>query len=172
MASGPGKAMSHPDLMRPSSARPARIVVAEGDPAARKMVVDFFVENDMRAVGASSRQDMISHFAKVEPDLVIVDRLLGSNDGLDLLRDIRSLSDVPGVIITGDRADAVERAIGLELGADDYITKPFGLRELLARVRAVLRGRAARPKEPARGVYRFGGWHLDAPRRRLTNPEG
>jgi DNA-binding response OmpR family regulator len=104
--------------------------------------------------------------------LVILDRLLGSDDGLDLLRDIRSLSNVPGVIITGHRSDEVERVIGLELGADDYITKPFGLRELLARVRAVLRRRAAPPKDPARSRCWFGGWQLDSPRRRLTNPDG
>jgi DNA-binding response OmpR family regulator len=152
--------------------RSVRIVVVEGDPAWRKMVVDFFVENDLRAVGALSRQDMMSHLAKAEPDLVILDRFLGSDDGLDLLRDIRSVSEVPGVIITGHRVDEIERVIGLELGADDYITKPFGLRELLARVRAVLRRRAAPPKDLARSGYRFGGWQLDSPRRRLTNPDG
>jgi len=167
-----GQAMPLPAPIRPLRAVPVRIVVAEDDPAIRKMVVDFFVENDMRAVGASSRQDMMSHFAKAEPDLVIVDRLLGSDNGLDLLRDIRSLSDVPGVIITGHRSDEVERVIGLELGADDYITKPLRLRELLARVRAVLRRRAAPPKDPARGRSLFGGWQLDSSRRRLTNTDG
>jgi DNA-binding response OmpR family regulator len=149
-----------------------RIVVVEGDPALRKRVVDFFIENQISAVGASSRQDMMSHLAKVEPDLVILDRLLGTDDGLDLLRDIRSVSEAPGVIITGHRADEIERVIGLELGADDYIAKPFGLRELLARVRAVVRRRAAPPKDRARSVYRFGGWQLNSPRWRLTNPDG
>jgi two-component system OmpR family response regulator len=167
-----GQAMPLPASNRPSRAAAVRIVVVDDDPALREMIVDFFVENDMRAVGASSRQDMMSHFVKTEPDLVILDRLLGSDDGLDLLRDIRSLSNVPGVIITGHRSDEVERVIGLELGADDYITKPFGLRELLARVRAVLRRRAAPPKDPARSRCWFGGWQLDSPRRRLTNPDG
>jgi two-component system OmpR family response regulator len=170
----PGKRCSYPPpaVSRPSTAVPVRIVVVDDDPATRETIIDFFVENDMRAVGASSRQEMISHFAHAEPDLVILKRLLGSEDGLDLLRDIRSLSDVAGVIITGHRSDEVERVIGLELGADDYITKPFGLRELLARARAVLRRRAAPPRDPAHSCCRFGGWKLDSAHRRLTNPDG
>ena len=71
--------------------------------------------------------------------LVILDLRLGQEDGLDLLREVRSNSDVPVIIITGHRRDDVDRVVGLELGADDYLTKPFNLRELLARVRAVLR---------------------------------
>src|SRR6202022_2393257 len=80
------------------------------------------------------------------------------------------------IIITGHRRDEIDRVIGLELGADDYVTKPFGLRELLARVRAVLRrreaGRLAPPRDPGRGRCRFGGWQLDRRSRRLTNPSG
>ncbi len=74
-----------------------------------------------------------------EPSLIILDLRLGQDDGLDLLREIRSHSDVPVIITTGHRPDEIDRIVGLELGADDYIIKPFSLRELLARVRAVLR---------------------------------
>jgi two-component system, OmpR family, response regulator len=94
---------------------------------------------------------------------------------LDLLREIRSHSDVPVIITTGHRPDEIDRIVGLELGADDYIVKPFSLRELLARVRAVLRrqemGRAARTHEPERGGYRFGGWQLERRARRLIDPD-
>src|SRR5258708_31412354 len=107
-----------------------------------------------------------------EPNLVILDLRLGQEDGLDLLREIRSRSDVPVIITTGHRRDEIDRVVGLELGADDYITKPFGLRELLARIRAVLRrreaGHAAVPRHPEKGRRRFGGWQLDRQTRRLT----
>jgi DNA-binding response OmpR family regulator len=108
--------------------------------------------------------------------LVILDLRLGQEDGLDLLRKTRSRSDVPVIIVTGHRVDEIDRVVGLELGADDYITKPFGLRELLARVRAVLRrheaGRAALERGAKRGLCRFGGWQLDRRTRCLTNPDG
>jgi two-component system, OmpR family, response regulator len=102
-----------------------------------------------------------------------VDLRLGQDDGLDLLREIRSHSDVPVIITTGHRADEIDRIVGLELGADDYIVKPFSLRELLARVRAVLRrgemGRVARSHDPERGGYRFDGWQLERRGRRLLD---
>ena len=129
----------------------------------------------MRAVGTSGRQEMASHLANGDPSLVLLDLSLGQDNGLDLLRDTRSRSDVPVIIITGDRRDEIDRVVGLELGADDYLTKPFGLPELLARVRAVLRrdaGRLASPRDPARGRCRFGGWQLDRRNRRLTNSDG
>jgi CheY-like chemotaxis protein len=111
-----------------------------------------------------------------EVSLVILDLRLGQEDGLDLLREIRSSSDVPVIIITGHRRDDIDRVVGLELGADDYLTKPFNLRELLARVRAVLRrfdvGRAAPARDPERGRFRFSGWQLDRKTRRLTDPAG
>ena len=170
-------AMSSPSMAASPRAVPIRVIVVDDDAAIRRMIVDYLDEHDMRAVGASGRQEMARHLAESEPDLVILDRRLGSDDGLDLLRDIRSRSDVPVIIITGHRGDEVERVIGLELGADDYVTKPFGVRELLARVRAVLRRRGtgrtgARPGDSARGRCRFAGWQLDRRRRLLTNPDG
>ena len=96
---------------------------------------------------------------------MILDLRLGQEDGFDLLREIRSSSDVPIIITTGDRPDEIDRVVGLELGADDYVTKPFSLRELLARIRAVLRrqeaGRAASSRDTERGRYKFGGWQLE-----------
>jgi DNA-binding response OmpR family regulator len=107
---------------------------------------------------------------------VILDLRLGQEDGLNLLREIRSRSDVPVIITTDHRCDEIDRVVGLELGADDYVTKPFGLRELLARIRAVLRwwetGRIASQRELAQGRFRFGGWQLDRRTRRLTNASG
>jgi two-component system, OmpR family, response regulator len=97
-------------------------------------------------------------------------------DGLDLLREARSRFDVPVIITTGYRCDEVDRVVGLELGADDYLVEPFGLRELLARVRAVLRRRRVgitlRLHGPERGRCRFGAWQLDRRHRHLTAPDG
>jgi DNA-binding response OmpR family regulator len=141
-----------------------------------RMVGDYLEQYNMRASSASGRQEMLRLFAAREPDLVILDLRLGQEEGFDLLREIRSRSDVPIIITTGDRRDEIDRVVGLELGADDYITKPFSLRELLARIRAVLRrqeaGRAASQRDPERGRYQFGGWQLDRRIRRLIDPSG
>jgi two-component system, OmpR family, response regulator len=156
--------------------RPARICIVVDDRVTRDMVGDYLEQHNMRAVAASGQQEMIRHFAACEPDLVILDLRLDDADGLDLLREITSRSDVPVIIMTGDRCEEIDRVVGLELGADDYLTKPFSLRELLARIRAVLRrreaGRAAPQRDVKRGHCKFGGWQLDRRQRRLTDPGG
>jgi two-component system, OmpR family, response regulator len=158
------------------SNRPGRIFVIEDDPIMQRMVGDYLEQHNLRIVSGSGRREMLRHFAAGEPDLVILDLRLGDEEGLDLLREIRSRSDVPVIITTGDRRDEIDRVVGLELGADDYVTKPFGLRELLARIRAVLRrqeaGRAAPQRDPERGRWQFAGWQLDRRVRRLTDPGG
>src|ERR1700722_3666358 len=152
------------------------ILVVDDDPATRRMVTSYFEEHAGSASAAAGRQDLNRHLAEGDPSLIILDLRLGREDGLDLLREIRSTSDVPVIITTGHRLDEIDRVVGLELGADDYVTKPFGLRELLARVRAVLRrhelGRLARAREPQRGGYKFCGWRLEREERRLLAPDG
>jgi two-component system, OmpR family, response regulator len=114
--------------------------------------------------------------AAANPSLIILDLQLGEEDGMDVLRDIRSHSDVPVVILSGHRLEEVDRVVGLELGADGYMVKPFSPRELLARVRAILRRqeleRGARTRHPQRGGYSFGGWRLERRSRALVNPQG
>src|SRR3954453_16291613 len=140
------------------------ILIVDDDPTIRRRVAGFFEEHNVPAGAVSGRSELSRHFAGANPSLIILDLRLGQEDGLDLLREIRSHSDVPVIITTGHRPDEIDRIVGLELGADDYIIKPFSLRELLARVRAVLRrqemGRAARARDPERGGYRFNGWVL------------
>ena len=142
----------------------------------RHLVINYLEEHDIRAVSASRRDEVTHVLAVNEPSLVILDLRLGETDGLDLLREIRSRSDVPVIITTGHRRDEIDRVVGLELGADDYITKPFGLRELLARIRAVLRRReatqVAAPRDSETGRCRFGGWQLDRRNRRLSDSSG
>jgi DNA-binding response OmpR family regulator len=148
----------------------------EDDPALQRMILNYFAENNIGTLLASNRQEMVERLDDSEVNLVILDLRLGSEDGLDLLREVRSSSDVPVIIVTGHRRDDIDRVVGLELGADDYLTKPFNLRELLARVRAILRrfdaGRVAPARDPERGRFRFSGWQLDRRIRQLTDPAG
>src|SRR5262245_8011795 len=155
---------------------PGRILIVDDDFEMRHMILNYLTAQNLRAVPAQGRQEMVRQFASGEPSLVVLDLCLGEDDGLDLLREIRSRSDVPVIITTGHRRDEIDVVLGLELGADDYLAKPFGLREPLARIRAVLRRREAKPVAPdrdaERGRYRFGGWELDRRTRRLTEPNG
>jgi len=159
-----------------SSDRQVCVLLVEDDPALQRMILNYFGENGIRTLLASGRQEMANQLGVTEVNLVILDLRLGQEDGLDLLREVRASSDVPVIIITGHRRDDIDRIVGLELGADDYLTKPFNLRELLARVRAVLRrfdtGRAAPARDPERRRFRFSGWQLDCKLRRLTDPTG
>jgi two-component system, OmpR family, response regulator len=159
-----------------SGDRQVCVLVVEDDPALQRMILNYFGENNIRTLVANNRQEMVDQLGDIAVNLVILDLRLGSEDGLDLLREVRLSSDVPVIIITGHRRDDIDRVVGLELGADDYLTKPFNLRELLARVRAVLRrfdvGRAAPTRDPERGRFRFSGWQLDRRIRQLTDPAG
>src|SRR6476646_1656722 len=152
------------------------IVVVDDDPSLRQMVTRYLEDHDIPTKPASNRTDLNRHLTGTIPSLIILDLRLGQDNGLDMLREIRSHSDVPVIITTGHRPDEIDRIVGLELGADDYIIKPFSLRELFARVRAVLRrqemGRAARASDPERGGYRFNGWTLERRGRKLIDANG
>jgi two-component system, OmpR family, response regulator len=153
----------------------AQVLYIEDDLTARKVVGNYLEEQSLRVVCGSRRQDVTRQFTVSVPDLVILDLQLGQEDGLDLLREIRSHSDVPVIITAGHRRDEIDRVVSLELGADDYITKPFGLRELHARIRAILRRRRsgrASERNAKHGCFRFGSWRLDQRVRQLTGPDG
>lgn len=156
-------------------ARSARVLVIDDDPSMKHMLLNYLEQHDIRVSLASQRQDVVRQFAAGEPSVVVLDLRLGQEDGLDLLREIRSCSDVPVIITTG-HSDEIDRVVGLELGADDCVTKPFGVRELLARIRAVLRRREtshiALQRKAAQGRCRFGAWQLDRRARRLANSAG
>src|SRR5579862_4637379 len=148
-------------------------LVVEDDSTMRHLVTSYLEDNDIRAISATKRGEVAALMARCRPDLVVLDLRLGRDDGLDLLREIRAESDTPVIITTGHRRDEIDRVVGLELGADDYVTKPFGLRELLARIHAVLRrsdaGRVAQQRDSERGRCQFGRWQLDRRTRRLTD---
>ncbi|HUB45370.1 MAG TPA: response regulator [Acetobacteraceae bacterium] len=156
--------------------RPACVLVVDDDASMQHMLVSYLEQHNMRVLQAAHRQDIARQFARAEPSVVILDLRLGQDDGLDVLRELRARSDVPVIITTAHRREEIDRVVGLELGADDYVTKPFGLRELLARIRAVLRrhelGRVASRRDADQGRNRFAGWLLDRRARRLTDPNG
>ena len=151
------------------------VLVVDDDPAVRHLISDYFGEHGIQTVSVMGRSAVARQLAGGDPSAIILDLHLGQDNGLDLLREIRSGSDVPVVILTGRSRDEVDCVVGLELGADDYLTKPFGIRELYARFRAVLRGRlngySLRARDVERGGYKFGGWRLDRRSRRLIDPQ-
>jgi two-component system OmpR family response regulator len=152
-----------------------RILIAAGEATERHRLVDYLAEHQMSIVSASGRKGVMRQFAASDPQLVILDLQIDFNRGLDLLREIRSRSDVPVIILTDDTCDETAAVLGLELGADDYLRRPFGLREILARIRAILRRRprsSASRRSAGGGNCTFGGWRLDRQFRRLFNPRG
>src|ERR1700754_1923214 len=155
----------HAESLSEESRRLGRILVVDDDVTTRNMVVNYLSKHQLLMASASGQKEMERSFAEAEPNLVILDLSPGKEDDFALLHEIRSRSDVPIIITTGHRCDEIDRAVGLELGADDYVTKPFGLRELLARIRAVMRrhqgARHVGQREAERGRYKFGGWRLE-----------
>jgi DNA-binding response OmpR family regulator len=151
------------------------VLVVDDDPAVQQTVSDYFEQHGTPTVAVSDRSGLVRRLAGEHPSAIILDLRLARDDGLDLLREIRSRSDVPVIVVTDHSRDEVDCVVSLELGADDCITKPFSVRELLARVRAVLRrreiGRSLRVHDTERGGYRFGGWRLDRRNRRLVDPK-
>jgi DNA-binding response OmpR family regulator len=159
-----------------SAAQQSHILVVDDDPAMRELVSGYLHENELRvtavATGAAMTQALTDHAI----DLVVLDLRLASEDGMQLARRLREESAMPIIIVTG-KTDEADRVMGLELGADDYVVKPFSPRELLARIRAVLRryqtAREVLPsKDDKRRAYRFAGWELNLGSRRLTSPQG
>lgn len=159
----------------PIQLRSARVLVVDDDPAMQRLIVGYLNDNNLCASAVSARPGLMHALAVREPDLVILDLHLGEDDGLEILRELRGKSVVPVILITGNRREEIDRVLGLELGADDYLTKPFGLRELLARVRATLRRRTMdrlNPPKQRDRVFRFAGWRFDQRQRELTSPAG
>jgi two-component system, OmpR family, response regulator len=152
------------------------ILAVDDDPTMRELIADYLGNHGFRVSAVADGREMARIVAEDAVDLVVLDLKLADEDGLQLVGQLRTGSSLPIIIVTGHRRDEVDRIVGLELGADDYLTKPFNLRELLARVRAVLRraqaGEAAPTKAAKRTKYRFAEWELNLRNRRLTSPTG
>ena len=158
------------------------VVIVDDDERLRNRLRAFLEKEGYRATAVDGGAALRARMAETTPDLVILDLTMPGEDGLSLTRFLREISGVGIVILTG-KGDAVDRIVGLELGADDYIAKPFELRELLARIRSVIRrlhpaGPAAAGDTTSKGESPegenivFESWNLDLVRHRLTAPDG
>lgn len=152
----------------------AHILVVDDDAQVRQLIGRFLRENGYRVTGARDGREMRETLASAVVDLIILDLMLPGTPGLDLCRELRTTSSVPIIMLTAKGEDT-DRIVGLEVGADDYLPKPFNPRELLARIRAVLRRAAAGQAGDAAHSGRlitFAGWTLDTLRREVTSPVG
>jgi two-component system phosphate regulon response regulator OmpR len=156
------------------------ILVVDDDPRIRMMLRRYLEGEGFTITEAAEGAAMRLAFAKGDIDLVLLDLMLGTEDGLALAREIRQRGATPIIMLTG-KGDMIDRVVGLEAGADDYIAKPFHLREVLARIRTVLRRAPATASNPApatasaapaAGVLTFEGWRMDLDRRELRQPSG
>ncbi len=151
----------------------SRIAVVEDDPEISRMVTSYMTEHGFEVMAARSGRDLDRVMSGSKIDCVILDVGLPGEDGLSICRRLRGKSSVPIIMVTG-RGSETDRIVGLELGADDYLPKPFNPRELVARVRAVMRRSAGiqAPAAPLPGTLMFEGWRLDMARRQLFAPDG
>src|ERR1700728_572175 len=158
----------------PETVQP-HILVVDDDPQIRELLQDYLTQNEMRVSVTSTGKEMSSALAEHAIDLVVLDLRLAGEDGMTLARKLREESAIPVIMLTGVR-DEADRIMGLELGADDYLTKPFSPRELLARIRTVLRrtkGAAlTHAREQKVRAYRFAAFELNLRTRRLKRIDG
>jgi two-component system OmpR family response regulator len=161
------------DTLVDTEARGARILMVDDDPGIRDVVSDFLARHGYAVETAADAQAMEKALAKEPVDLVVLDVMLPGEDGLAICRRL-SKPDGPAIIMLSAMGEETDRIVGLELGADDYLPKPCNPRELLARIRAVLR-RRQEPRTSEEGIgagCEFSGWRLDLVRRELRTPDG
>jgi two-component system OmpR family response regulator len=152
--------------------RPDHVLVVDDDGEIRKLLGEYLQRNGFRVSLANDGRDMRRALEQTRPDIVVLDVMLPGDSGLALCRDLRAGSNLPVIMLTA-RAEEVDRIVGLEMGADDYLAKPFSPRELLARIKTILRRTRGVPL--ARGNtrrVRFAGWTLDCAARQLVAPDG
>jgi two-component system, OmpR family, response regulator len=151
-------------------------ILIVGDDLETREVVRLYLEDySFSVVAASGRTSVRRYLASIDPSLILLDLRFAQDDGLDVLKEIRSRSDVPVITITDDAPDAADRVVALELGADACVTKPVLLRELVALTKAVLRRQAMgrlRRGRAERGAYKFAGWRLERRTQQLIAPGG
>ncbi len=153
---------------------PDHVLVVDDDAEIRGLLGEYLQKNGYRVTEVGDGAGMHAALEAGRVDIVVLDLMLPGDDGLTLCRNLRARSEVPVIMLTA-RGEETDRIVGLEMGADDYLAKPFSPRELLARVRSVLRRTRSLPEnlqpEAARKI-RFAGWALDLAARNLLSPEG
>jgi two-component system OmpR family response regulator len=155
-------------------AKQDQILIVDDDAEIRGLLREYLQKHGYRVATAANGRELRAAVQTTLPDLVVLDLMLPGEDGLELCRDLRTDSNVPIIMLTA-RGDETDRVVGLEMGADDYLPKPFSPRELLARIKSVLRRARALPENLKReevSSFRFAGWTLDVVTRNLTSPQG
>jgi len=151
---------------------PTRLLLVDDEAALREPLGDYLVRQGFVVTQAGSAAEARTHLRDETPDLVLLDIMMPGEDGLSLCRHLVESRHIPTIFLTA-RGEATDRIVGLEIGADDYVVKPFEPRELVARIRSVLRRASRSPAEADEDEgYVFEGWTLDPLKRRLTDPEG
>jgi two-component system OmpR family response regulator len=149
------------------------IVVVDDDAEIRALLGEYLQKQGYRVTALADGKALRSAVETSRPDVVVLDLMMPGEDGLSLCRALRARSDVPIIMLTA-RGEETDRIVGLEMGADDYLAKPFSPRELLARIKSVLRRARSVPenlKRPEAASYRFAGWMLDVATRNLATPD-
>jgi two-component system OmpR family response regulator len=155
-------------------AKQDQILIVDDDAEIRGLLREYLQKHGYRVATAANGRELRAAVQTTLPDLVVLDLMLPGEDGLEICRELRTDSNVPIVMLTA-RGDETDRIVGLEMGADDYLPKPFSPRELLARIKSVLRRARALPenlKQDEVSSFRFAGWTLDVVTRNLTSPQG
>jgi two-component system, OmpR family, response regulator len=154
--------------------RTDHILIVDDDAEIRSLLSQYLEKNGLRVSAVGDGRAMWQALERASVDLIVLDLMLPGDDGLTLCRMLRSRSDTPVIMLTA-RGDETDRIVGLEMGADDYLPKPFSARELLARIKVILRRtRALPPNLKPQDEHRlhFAGWTLDTARRQLVAPDG
>jgi two-component system OmpR family response regulator len=150
------------------------ILVVDDDRELRSLLAEYLQKQGYRVTAVADGKAMRAAVNASRPDVIVLDVMLPGEDGFSLCRDLRARSEIPIIMLTA-RGDETDRIVGLELGADDYLPKPFNPRELLARIKSVLRRARSLPdnlKPDLTSAFRFAGWTLDTATRNLTSPQG
>jgi two-component system OmpR family response regulator len=154
------------------AAAATRLLLVDDEPALREPLAEYLSRQGFAVVEAASAAEARSRLREALPDLILLDIMMPGEDGLSLCRHLSETLSLPTILLTA-KAEATDRIVGLEIGADDYVVKPFEPRELVARIRSVLRRVAKGGPPPAEDeVFVFDGWQLDPLKRRLTAPDG
>lgn len=162
------------DGVAPSDYGATQVLVVDDDRSLQQLVAKFLRSNGYTVLTAQDGREMYEYLRRARVDLIVLDVMLPGTSGTELLRELRKGSSVPIVMLTA-QGHETDRILGLELGADDYLAKPFNPRELLARIRSVLRRSSPNTSDSgteAGRYFLFDGWRIDTLRRELSNAEG
>lgn len=165
---------SEEDIAQPLPFVDAHVLIVDDDAQLRQLVAKMLRAQGYRATAVAGGREMLETLHATAVNLIVLDVMLPGASGLELCRVVRQSSSLPILMLTA-KSEETDRVIGLEMGADDYLTKPFGSRELLARIRALLRRAIVAPNlvsSPSGSKYSFDGWIVDTLRRELLNPGG